>query len=56
MDEKQIVVRSLLRRVLRLRFGVIVVDDGKNRIGKPAAERGGIFPSAGAQDQRLQTA
>ena len=56
MDEKQIVVRSLLRRVLRLRFGVIVVDDGENRIGKPAAERGGIFPSSGAQDQRLQTA
>ena len=56
MDEEQIVVRSLLRQLLRLRFGVVIVDDGENRIGQPAAERGGFFPSAGAQDQRLQTA
>lgn len=56
MDEEQVVVRSLLWRLLRFRFGVVLVDDGKDRISQPAAERGGFFPFAGAQDQRLQTA
>ena len=56
MDEEQVVVRSLLWRLLRFRFGVILVDDGKDRISQPAAERGGFFPFAGTHDQRLQTA